>query len=376
MYLAGVGATPQGDLPFLRRFRLSDRTTQEMFRSATGTYELFVGFSDEVAGGMVTRYETPTISPNYRLRSLATPSSSIATLTAFPDPAPELNGIRKELLQYKRADGIPLSGTLYYPVDYASGTRVPVIIWAYPREYVSPETAGQVRAVPNRFARLEGMSILLLLLEGYAVLFNAEIPVVGKPLEANNTYVEQITSAAQAAVDTLVEMGIADRHRIGIGGHSYGAFMVANLLAHTDLFAAGVARSGAYNRTLTPFGFQAERRTYWQATEIYTRLSPFTYAHQINEPLLLIHGELDENTGTFPLQSERLYAAIKGNGGTSRLVLLPGEGHAYRARESILHVLAETLSWCDTHIRNRPLPPAKTASESVPLESPRPVSGR
>ncbi len=370
IFLAGAGATPQGDLPFLRRFNLNNRTTREIFRSATGTYEFFAGFGDEAAQTLITRFETPAISPNFRRRSVDGDGTKVATLTRFPDPAPELSSIRKELIQYKRPDGIPLSGTLYYPVGYASGTRVPVIVWAYPREYVSPDTAGQVRAVPNRYARLDGTSILLMLLDGYAVLFNAEIPVVGKPLEANNTYVEQITAAAQAAVDTLVEKGVADRHRIGIAGHSYGAFMVANLLAHTDLFAAGVARSGAYNRTLTPFGFQAERRTYWQATDIYTRLSPFTYAHRINEPLLMFHGELDENTGTFPMQSERLFAAIKGHGGTARLVLLPGETHAYRARESILHVLAETVDWCDRFIKNRPAPVATATETSQPTRVP------
>jgi dipeptidyl aminopeptidase/acylaminoacyl peptidase len=356
-YLEGKGATPEGYRPFLHRFNVKTGEKQEIFRSGLEAFESFVEFSDNSHKGIITAREDVENPRNFFLRKIVKGSVSEPTeLTNYPAPAPELNKVKKELIKYQRNDGVPLSGTLYYPMNYRPGRRYPTVIWAYPREYTDIKTAGQVRSATNRYARISGTSILFFVLRGYAVLDNAEIPVVGDPLTANDTFVEQITAGAQAAVDKLVELGIADRNKIGIAGHSYGAFMVANLLAHTELFAAGIARSGAYNRTLTPFGFQGERRTFWEAPEIYIKLSAFTHANKINEPLLMIHGSDDPNPGTFPIQSKRLFGAIKGHGGTARLVVLPFEGHGYEARESILHVLAEMFDWFDQHVRKRKIP--------------------
>src|SRR5206468_5655388 len=246
-------------------------------------------------------------------------------LTDTRDTAPQVSRISKQLLRYTRKDGVALSGTLYLPPDYKAGTRLPVLIWAYPLEYSDADTAGQVRGSTRTFTRLAGASPLFFALHGYAVLNDATMPVVGDPETANNTYIEQITESARAAIEKLDAMGVADPKRVCIAGHSYGAFMTANLLAHTDIFAAGIARSGAYNRSLTPFGFQTERRSYWEATDLYTKISPFTHADKIKKPLLLIHGEADDNSGTSPIQSERLFEAIRGNRGTARLLLLPNE---------------------------------------------------
>jgi len=229
---------------------------------------------------------------------------------------------------------------------------VPMLMWAYPREFVDADAAGQVSGSANRFTSITGASHLLLLAQGYAIFDGPTMPIVGPGETANDTYVEQLVASAQAAVDKAVDLGIADRKRIAVGGHSYGAFMTANLLAHSDLFAAGVARSGAYNRTLTPFGFQSETRTYWEIPQIYQRMSPFNYADKINEPILMIHGEADDNSGTFPIQSERLYMALKGHGATVRYVTLPGEAHGYSARESNMHVVAETINWLDKYVKN------------------------
>lgn len=371
VWMTGDGATPEGNYPFLRKLDIQTREFTELFRAASGSYEYVSDVADASATAIVTWFEGPSTPPNYRMVPLpgATATESIR-LTSFPDPAPELTAIRKELIHYSRADGIPLSGTLYYPVGYATGTRVPTIVWAYPREYTASDTAAQVRAEPNRFTQPQGTSILFMLLNGYAVLMDAEIPVVGKPREANDTFVEQITAGAKAAVDELVRRGIAERHRIAVAGHSYGAAMVANLLAHTDLFAAGIARSGAYNRSLTPFGFQGERRTYWQAPDVYNKLSAFSYADNIKEPLLMVHGELDNNTGTYPLQSERLFAAVRGHGGTVRLVVLPCESHGYKSREGVLHTHAETEEWLDRYLGRRPTPPEPprpAATTTIPL---------
>jgi dipeptidyl aminopeptidase/acylaminoacyl peptidase len=227
-----------------------------------------------------------------------------------------------------------------------------MLVWAYPREFVDAAAASQVSGSPNRFTTVSGSSHLLLLAHGYAIFDGPAMPIVGPGETANDTYVDQLVASAQAAVDKAVELGIADRHRIGVGGHSYGAFMTANLLAHSDLFAAGIARSGAYNRTLTPFGFQAETRTYWEVPQVYLAMSPFNYAHKINEPILLIHGEADNNSGTFPIQSERLYMALKGHGASVRYVTLPAESHGYAARESNMHVVAETINWLDKYVKN------------------------
>jgi len=352
IYLSGSGASEQGDRPFLDRMNLVTLKKERLYRSDGKSLERFVSFVKNSRSAIVTRYETATEVPNYYVVDLK--SRSRRSLTAFKDPAPQLTGMKKELVKYTRSDGVPLSGTLYLPPRYRSGTRLPLVVWAYPLEYSDPGTAGQVRGSPNSFTFLRGPSPLFFVTQGYAVLMDATMPVVGDPETMNNTFVEQIVASAKAAIDKLDSMGVIDPRRTLVGGHSYGAFMTANLLAHSDLFAAGIARSGAYNRTLTPFGFQSERRSFWEAPDLYMKVSPFMHAEKINEPILLIHGEADNNSGTFPIQSERMFEAIKGNGGTARLVLLPYESHGYSARESVLDVLAEMFDWADMYVKNKP----------------------
>jgi len=352
IYLTGQGASRTGNRPFLRKFNIRSKETQELFRCDELSYETIVSFVGAGTGTIITRYETQQAPPNYFVTELG--SGKRTALTDFKDPAPKMTGMKKQLLSYTRTDGVKLSGTLYLPPDYREGERLPCLIWAYPLEYTDPATAGQVRSSPNSFTFFRGTSPLFFVTQGYAVLMDATMPVVGDPETMNNTFVEQIVSSAKAAIDTLDAMGVVDRNRVLVSGHSYGAFMTANLLAHCDLFAAGIARSGAYNRSLTPFGFQSERRSFWEATDTYMRVSPFTYANKINEPILLIHGEADNNTGTFPIQTERLFQAIRGNGGTARMVMLPFESHGYSARESILHVLAESFEWADRFVKSKP----------------------
>ena len=349
-YFAGEGATESGSRPFLDRRNLATGKTERMFRCDETRFERFVSFVGPSKTRILIRSESPADPPNFFVADL--PSGKRVPVTAWKDVAPQIARISKQLLKYPRRDGVMLSGTLYLPPDYKPGTRLPVLIWAYPLEYSDAGTAGQVRGSTRTFTRLLGPSPLFFALHGYAVLNDATMPVVGDPETVNNTYVEQISDDARAAIEKLEAMGVADPKRVCIAGHSYGAFMTANLLAHTDLFAAGIARSGAYNRSLTPFGFQTERRSYWEATDLYTKISPFTYANRIRRPILLIHGEADDNSGTFPVQSERLFEAIRGNGGTARLVLLPNEAHGYRARESVLHTIAEMLDWADRYVKN------------------------
>ncbi len=364
IFLAGNGASQKGEFPFLDRFDLDTLKSERIFQCGDGQYESVVALLADDGTKFLTRHESPTEPPNYFVRTAN--GADKKAVTDFPDPAPQLHGITKQLVTYKRADGVQLSFTLYLPANHKEGERLPTIVWAYPLEFNDADTAGQVSGSQYRFTTITGISQLFLLTQGYAVLDNATMPVVGDPETMNNTYVEQIVASAKAAIDKAVEMGVTDPQRVGVGGHSYGAFMTANLLAHSDLFRAGVARSGAYNRTLTPFGFQSERRTIWEAPEMYIKVSPFMQADKIKHPILLIHGMADDNSGTFPIQSERMYQAIKGNGGIVRYVQLPYEAHGYLARESTEHTLWEMVTWFDKWVKNAP--PAgeqtKTANSS------------
>jgi len=357
IFLTGAGASPQGDRPFLRKMNLKTLEMVEIFRSGVEDYEAFVAMMDDDGTQYMTRKESLTEPPNLYVRNYCPPGQRCVAavarqVTDFKDPTPQLRDIQKQLVTYKRSDGVDLSFTLYTPPGYKPGTRLPTVVWAYPLEFTDASTAGQVSGSTNRFTQIGGMSHLFFLLQGYAVLDNTTMPVVGDPLTVNDTFVKQIVDSAKAAIDKGVEMGVVDPERVGVGGHSYGAFMTANLLAHSDVFRAGIARSGAYNRTLTPFGFQSERRTFWEAPDMYAKVSPFWNAHMIKEPILLIHGEADNNQGTYPIQSERMFAAIRGNGGTARLVMLPLESHGYAAKESIEHTLFEMISWFDKHVKN------------------------
>jgi dipeptidyl aminopeptidase/acylaminoacyl peptidase len=351
IYFSGAGASPKGDHPFLDTMNVKTMEKKRLFQCGENIYESFIAFDGISRNRLIISSESKTEPPNYYILDLK--SKKKQALTDFKDPAPQLTKMRKELIKYKRDDGVDLSGMLYLPPDYKEGERLPVVIWAYPLEYSDAGTAGQVRGSPNRFTFFRGASQLFFVTQGYAVFDNATMPVIGDPKTMNDTYVQQIVASAKAAIDTLESMGVGDRKRVGVGGHSYGAFMTANLLAHCDLFAAGIARSGAYNRTLTPFGFQSERRTFWEARDTYINMSPFMFANKINEPILLIHGEADNNSGTFPIQSERLFAALKGFGATARLVMLPNESHGYSGRESVLHVLAEMFEWFTTYVKNK-----------------------
>jgi dipeptidyl aminopeptidase/acylaminoacyl peptidase len=350
LFLAGDGASPQGNRPFVDRWEPATGKKERLFHAEPGRHESFVGFLDDAEQKLLIRSESPTEAPALVVVERATGKRT--TLLTFPDRTAELTkGITKRLVKYDREDGVPLSGTLYLPPGHRDGDKLPCLVWAYPLEYSQASDAGQVRASPNRYLRIGGSSHLALLLAGYAVFDDAAMPIVGPQRTANDTFVEQIQKNARAAVKALDATGVVDVKRLAVSGHSYGAFMTANLLAHTDLFACGIARSGAYNRTLTPFGFQSEERTFWEAPQIYHAMSPFAHAHRIGEPLLLIHGADDNNAGTFPMQSQRLFVALKGHGATARLCMLPNESHGYAARENVLHCLAEMCAWLDRYCK-------------------------
>lgn len=355
VFMTSEGGSPEGSMPYLSAFNVKTKTEKILWRSQAPFYERVTKVLNADATEFVTVKESTDIQPNYWLVNTKKRMAPLQ-LTQFAHPYESIKGINKQLVKYKRKDGLDLSAIVYTPEGYdpAKDGRLPVLMWAYPREYKSAATASQVRGSKYTFTRLSWGSPIYWVSRGYAIMDQTEMPIVGEgDEEPNDTFVDQLVANAEAAIDYIVDSGIGDRNRIGVGGHSYGAFMTANLLSHSNLFAAGIARSGAYNRTLTPFGFQYEQRTYWETPEVYNTMSPFMNADKVKTPILLIHGEADNNSGTFPIQSERYYNALKGHGATTRLVFLPHESHGYAAKESILHTLWEMDSWLEKYVKNR-----------------------
>lgn len=353
LYLLGDGYSPEGIRPFVDKFNVKTQETERLWRAeGKETLESIIDFKDTDKGLLLTRIESKSQYPNYYFRNIKT--GELKEVTHFKNPFIALQNVKKEVIKYKRDDGLELSATLYLPLNYEKGKKYPMVMWAYPREFKDKSTAGQVSSSPNEFIYPWYGSPIFWLTRGYVVLDDAAFPIVGEgDEEPNDTFIKQLVANGKAAIDAVDEMGYIDRNKVAVGGHSYGAFMTANLLTHSNLFAAGIARSGAYNRTLTPFGFQSEERNYWEAPEIYYEMSPFMHADEMKTPLLLIHGAADNNSGTYTMQSERYFNALKGLGATVRLVLLPKESHGYAARESILHVLWEQDQWLEKYVKNR-----------------------
>ncbi|MFO7844772.1 MAG: prolyl oligopeptidase family serine peptidase [Bacteroidales bacterium] len=352
LYLIGRGYSEEGIRPFIDQFNYSTKNTERLWRAdGEETLENIIDLIDVKKGLLLTRIESSNQFPNYYFRNIKT--GDLTRITDFKNPFVSLQNVHKEVIKYEREDGLELSGTIYLPTDYEEGKKYPMIMWAYPREYKNKNTAGQVSSSPHEFIYPYYGSPVFWITRGYVVLDNAAFPIVGEgDKEPNDTFIEQLVANGKAAIDAVDEMGYIDRNKVAVGGHSYGAFMTANLLSHSDLFAAGIARSGAYNRTLTPFGFQSEERSYWEAPEIYYSMSPFMHADKMKTPLLLIHGAADNNSGTYTMQSERYFNALKGLGATVRLVLLPKESHGYAARESVLHVLWEQDQWLEKYLKD------------------------
>jgi len=354
LYLMGAGYTKEGQFPFIDEFDIKTQKTKRLYRSEyTDKLERLNMALDMKKGEILVRIESQTEYPNYYIRNIKK-KNSLEAITAFENPFKSIENVNKRVISYQRDDGLDLEGTLYLPLGYEEGKKYPMILWAYPREYKDKSSASQSTTNPNEFVYPYWGSPIYWVTRGYVVLDDAAFPIVGEgDEEPNDSFRAQLVGNGKAAIDAVDELGYIDRNKVAVGGHSYGAFMTANLLSHSNLFAAGIARSGAYNRTLTPFGFQSEERSYWEAPEVYYTMSPFMHADKMKTPLLLIHGVADNNSGTYPLQSERYFNALKGLGATVRLVMLPKESHGYRAKESIMHMLWEQDQWLETHVKNR-----------------------
>jgi len=365
-FMMGEGFSEKGQFPFVDQIDLKTLQKTRVYESTyTDKLENLYSALDMSKGDILVRLESQSEYPNYYKRNIYK-KNKLTPMTFFKNPFQSIQGIDKQVITYKREDGLELDGTLYLPVGYdkTKMEKKPMILWAYPREYKDKQSAGQSTTNPNKFIYPYYGSPIYWATRGYVILDNAAFPIVGEgEEEPNDSFRKQLVSNAKAAIDAVDEMGYIDRARVGVGGHSYGAFMVANLLSHSNLFAAGIARSGAYNRTLTPFGFQSEERSYWESPETYNTMSPFMHADKMKTPLLLVHGEADNNSGTYPMQSERYFNALKGLGATARLVMLPKESHGYRAKESIMHLLWEQDQWLETYVKN------KKSMESEVIES-------
>ncbi|MTG99272.1 MULTISPECIES: prolyl oligopeptidase family serine peptidase [Myroides] len=357
MYLIGDGYTAKGQFPFIDEFDTKTLKTKRLYQSNyTDKKETIQSIEDVKKGTVLVSIQSPTEYPNYYFRNIKK-KNDLKAITTFKNPFESLDGVYKEVITYKREDGLELSGTLYLPKGYdrkSKSEKLPLLIWAYPREYKDKNSAGQVTNNPNEFTFPSYGSFVYWVTKGYAVLDKAAFPIVGEgEEEPNDTYVKQLVANGKAAIDAVDALGFIDRSRVGVGGHSYGAFMTANLLTHSDLFAVGIARSGAYNRTLTPFGFQTEQRNYWEVPQVYNTMSPFMNADKMKTPMLLVHGEADNNPGTFTLQTERYFQALKGLGAPVRMVILPKESHGYVAKENILHLLWEQDQFLEKHLKNK-----------------------
>lgn len=353
LFLMGDGFTKKGQFPFVDEYNVKTNKKKRLYESEfTDKLESFISAIDMKKGEILVGIQSQTAYPNYYIRNLK--KKSIKAITAFQNPFKSLENVNKRVISYKRDDGLDLEGTLYLPLNYEEGKKYPMILWAYPREFKNKASASQSTANPNKFVYPYSGSPIYWITKGYVVLDDAAFPIVGEGSnEPNDKFRTQLVGNAKAAIDAVDNLGFIDRNRVAVGGHSYGAFMTANLLSHSNLFAAGIARSGAYNRTLTPFGFQSEERSYWEAPNVYSDMSPFMHADKMKTPLLLIHGVADNNSGTYPLQSERYFNALKGLGATVRLVMLPKESHGYAAKESILHMLWEQDQWLEKYVKNK-----------------------
>ena len=348
-YINNYGATEQGRRPYLARLNLKTGEKNILFKSEVTNYTRIYGFTKTSLKEILIRKENKTNPPNFYLYNVS--NQKLKQITNYKNPYPQVTNLKNEVVTYTRNDSVKLSGKLYFPLNYEKGKKYPLVIEAYPQEYTDKQTAGQMGLSENQFIYFGKSSVKYFALDGYMVLANASIPIIGNPETVNETFISQTIESVKSAIDYLDNRNIINPEQVGVMGHSYGAFMVANVLAHSNLCQAGIARSGAYNRTLTPFGFQSERRTLWEAPEFYMKISPFMHADKIKEPLLLIHGEEDSNSGTYPIQSKRMYQALKGNGGTAKLVILPLEQHGYYALKSNLHVLAESIDWFDNYLK-------------------------
>jgi dipeptidyl aminopeptidase/acylaminoacyl peptidase len=356
LYLLGEGFTKDGQFPFIDEYNYKTNKSKRLYQSEyKDKKEDIFSIEDYKNNLALVQIQSKSEYPNYYFRNFKK-TNDLQQITFNTNPFESIKNVHKELIKYKREDGVELSGTLYLPIGYDTNRKekMPLLIWAYPTEYKDKNSAGQSNQNPNEFTFPYYGSFVYWVTKGYVVLDDASFPIIGEgEKEPNDSFITQLVANGKAAIDAVDNLGYIDRTKVAVGGHSYGAFMTANLLTHCDYFACGIARSGAYNRTLTPFGFQSEQRNFWDVPEIYNGMSPFYTANKMKKPILLIHGEADNNPGTFTLQTERYFQAIKGLGGTARMVILPKESHGYSAKENILHTLWEQEQFLDKYLKGK-----------------------
>jgi len=345
--------------PFIDRVRLADGSTDRVFEGSQDSFDQPLVPLDADLRRMIVSRESMTDFPDSYLWE----GGDWQNLTNNVDPFPEVTAARRIDFEFERRDGLRVQGRVSLPTNYVEGQRVPAIFWTYPSEYEEAEEYEHDAIESRNKNAFTHMSWLrwsdLWLTQGYALVY-PDIPIVGE--NYNDTYIGNLVDAMYGAIRAVDGLGVIDIDRIGHGGHSYGAFATANILANAPFFKAGIAGDGAYNRSLTPSGFQAERRTLWEAPHTYIEMSPFFKADQIDTPLLMYHGGDDDNSGTFPIQSRRMIHALTTLGKTAVLYEYPYESHTPRAIENKLDMWARFIGWFDTYVKGAE--DARAVSES------------
>jgi dipeptidyl aminopeptidase/acylaminoacyl peptidase len=337
--------------PFVDRIELKTGQKQRLFESALNVFEqVEAALDDDFAQAIVTRENATTVPDSY-LRDMR--SGQLVKLTNNRDYSPEITTAPRRMIQVTRADGYRFWVNVTLPPGYRGGTRLPAMFWFYPYEFTDQPAYDRTRRTynRNRFPQLGPRSMAYLVTQGYAVV-EPDAPIVGAPNRMNDNYVADLRNNLAAVIDELDRQGIIDRRRLGLGGHSYGAFGTVNAMVHTPFFKAGIAGDGNYNRTLTPNSFQSERRDLWEARETYLAMSPILYADRLTGALLLYHGIEDQNVGTDPINSVRLFHALQGMGKTVALYMYPYEDHGPATRETLLDLWGRWTAWLDLYVKN------------------------
>lgn len=349
--------TDVGPRSFIDKVDIKTGAKTRLYESDnTNVYERVLGYQDLEARKLIVARESAVDVTQAYLRT----GDQLAQITQNKDYTPDLTRAPKESFVVERPDGFKFKVNVSLPPDYKPGTRLPAMFWFYPREFAGQEEydRGARTFNKNAFPNFNARSMQFLVREGYAVV-EPDAPIVGAPGQWNNNYENDLRNNLAAVIDEVDRRGLVDRTRIGIGGHSYGAFSTVNAMVHTPFFKAGIAGDGNYNRTLTPLDFQSERRTFWEAKDTYLAMSPLLFANNMSGALLMYHGLGDQNVGTDPINSPRLFQALNGLGKTAAMYLYPFEDHGPATKETLLDLWGRWSAWLDKYVKN---PKTKTVS--------------
>ncbi len=352
----GANWNTQAPRPWVDKLDFETGKRDRVFDSPANGYDEFVSALDDDFSAYIYMHESPTVIQDAYVRDMKAGTST--QLTHAKDVAPEVSGAQHKRIQLTRQrDGIKFWVDLTLPADWKPGTRLPGIIWFYPREYTAQADYDRSRYTtninkfPDTPALRPASSTKLWVTQGNAVI-EPDCPIMGSAGKMNDNYARDLAENLELTVNAMVDQGYIDRDHVGIGGHSYGAFSTVNALTLTSIFKAGIAGDGMYNRSLTPFGFQSERRNFFEAQSTYLEMSPFFRADKISGPLLMYHSLEDQNVGTAPISSIRMFHALQGLGKPAALFMYPYEDHSVATYQTDLDQWARWFAWFDMYVKN------------------------